>query len=173
MGYGKSHILAILAGLLSRIGKRVVYLPDCRELVGNTMCYMKTALLCAFADPLSSDVRNEIRALGSQDDVIAFCSQHPSTYFIIDQMNALDREDANMDIVTNEQKAVAQKYLGQLTYGHYRITSTSANHKTAVHMAKKQTGERKLPLMGGMSEVSKCSSHFLVVSFPYSTHDTG
>jgi hypothetical protein len=166
MGYGKSHILAVLVGLLSRIGKWVIYLPDCRELVGNAMRYLKTAILCAFADPLSSDVRDEIRALRSQDDVIAFCSQQPSMYFIIDQMNALDHEDANRDMVTNEQKTVAQQCLDQLTYGHYRITSTSANHKMAVHMEKKQTGERKLPLMGGMSEVSKCSSYSFVVSFP-------
>jgi hypothetical protein len=173
MGYGKSHMLAVLAGLLSRIRKRVVYLPDCRELIGNTMPYMQTTLLCAFADPPSSDVRDEIRALESQDDVIAFCSQHPSTYFIIDQTNALDREDANMDTKDNERKAATQIFLNGLTYGQYRITSASASHRTAVHMAKKQTNDSKLALMGGMSEVSKCSSRSFVVSFPSSTRDTG
>jgi DNA replication protein DnaC len=35
MGYGKSHILTVLAGLLSRLGKRTVYLPDCRWLLGD------------------------------------------------------------------------------------------------------------------------------------------
>jgi hypothetical protein len=155
MGYGKSHILAVLAGLLSRTGKRTIYLPDCRELLVDFMPYMQSALLCAFADPLSSDERDEIRALKSQDDIIAFCRNHLSAYFIIDQMNALD-EDPNMDTVGNNQKAAAQIFLDRLTNGHYRITSTSAGHKAAVHMSKNQTGDKKLALMGGMSEVSKC-----------------
>jgi hypothetical protein len=158
MGYGKSHILAVLAGLLSRAGKRVVYLPDCRELVVNPMRYMRTALLCAFADPHSSDVRDEIRALESMDNIIDFCVNHRDTYFIIDQINALGFEDTNMDMVDNDKKAAAWVFLGQLTYGQYRITSASANHKTAMHMKTKQRGEKRLALMGGMSEVSKCSS---------------
>ena len=154
MGFGKSHILAVLAGLLSRAGKRVVYLPDSRELVVNTMRYMRTALLCAFADPHSSEVRDEIRALESKNNVIAFCEKHPDTYFIIDQMNALDFEDINMDAVVDKRKAAVQEFLDNLTSGQYRITSASANHKTAMHMASKQRGEKKLALMGGMSEVS-------------------
>jgi hypothetical protein len=172
-GYGKSHILAVLAGLLSRFGKRTIYLPDCRVLLADIMPYVQTALLCAFADPFSSDERNEIRALRSQDDVIAFCRNHLPAYFIIDQMNALDLEDPNMDRVNDERKAAAQKFLDRLTNGHYLITSASAGHRSAVHMAGGRTGERKLALMGGMSEVSKCSSHSFVVSFPSSTRDTG
>lgn len=173
IGYGKSHILAVLAGLLSRKGKRVVYLPDCRELLRNTVRYMQTALLCAFADPASSGVRDEIRALKSPEEVISFCEQHRSTYFIIDQMNALDLEDANWDRVGNDRKGVAQKFLDELTYGQYRITSASASYKTAVHMSKDQTGDRKLALMGGMSEVSKCSTHSFVASFLSSARNTG
>lgn len=155
MGYGKSHILAVLAGLLSREGNRVVYLPDCRELARDTMHYMRTALLCAFADPPLSDVRNEIRALQSEDDVVAFCKRNRSMYFIIDQMNALDREDSNMDTVNNARKDAIQQFLDLLTPGHYQITSASSNHKTAMYMKKKQTNELKMALMGGMSAVSK------------------
>ena len=121
MGYGKSHILAVLAGLLSRTGELVVYLPDCRELVVNTMRYMQTALHYAFADPHLSDVRDEIRTLNvnSKDQIIAFCERCPDTYFIIDQMNALDLEDTNMDMVDNEKKAVAVwVLLNDLTSGH-------------------------------------------------------
>lgn len=165
MGYGKSHILAAIAGLLSRDGKRVVYLPDSRELVANTMRYMRTALLCAFADPDSSDMRDEIRALESKDSIIAFCEKHQDVYFIIDQMSALDFEETNGDAVVNTEKAAVRVLLDNLTSGQYRITSASANHQTAMHMASKQRGEKKLALMGGMSEVSKCSSHSFVVSF--------
>lgn len=152
MGYGKSHILAVLAGLLSRNGKRVVYLPNCRELVADTTHYIRVALLCAFADPSSFDVREEIRALESQDHIIRFCQQYPSMYFIIDQMNALDHEGPNMDPLDNEQKATTRKFLDRLTSGQYRITSVSANYRAAVHADRKQTNEKKLSLMGGMSE---------------------
>jgi hypothetical protein len=173
MGYGKSHLLAVLAGLLSRSGKRTVYLPDCREFLANKLRYMQTALLCAFADPSSSDERDKIRGLESQEDIIYFCDRQMPMYFIVDQMNALDRESDNMDTVDNQRKAAAQEYLDQLTSSHYRITSASANHRTAMHMAKKQTNEMKLALMGGMSEVSKCSSRSFFVSFPSSTRDAG
>lgn len=157
MGYGKSHMLAVLVGLLSRNGKRVVYLPDCRELVRNTISYMRTALLCTFANPFLFDVRNEIRALESEDDIIAFCQQpeNRSMYIVIDHINALDHEDPNMDAVNNSQKEKVQQFLHQLTSGQFQITSASANHKTARHMKKKQTNELKLELRGGMSEVSK------------------
>ena len=173
MGYGKSHLLAVLVGLLSRSGKRTIYLPDCRELLVNDMRYMQSALLCAFADPSSSDERNKIRALQSLDDVNYFCGEHAPVYFIIDQMNALDCEGDNMNTADNRRKAAAQGYLGRLTAGHYQITSRPANHRTAMHMIKDQTGDIKLALMGGMSEVSKCSSCSFVVSFPSSARDAG
>jgi hypothetical protein len=131
---------------------------------------MRTALLCAFADPCSSGVRDEIRALKSKENIIAFCKKRPDTYFIIDEMNALDLEDTNKDAVDNAWKMVAQGFLDKLTFGQYRITSASANYMTAMHMERKQTGEKKLALMGGMSEVSKCSSHSFIISFPSSTH---
>jgi len=101
MGHGKSHILAVLAGLLSRLGKRTVYLPDCRNLLASQIRYMKTALLCAFADPSSSEKRQRIRALNSQEDIELFCGQQKPMYFIIDQMNALDHEETNRDNVND------------------------------------------------------------------------
>jgi len=158
MGYGKSHILAALASLLSRSGKRTVYLPDCGEMLANTMEYLQTALLCAFADPSSSDKRKTIRTLESLNDLKGFCCANLRMYFIIDQMNALDDEDPNEDIASNQKKFRAREYLTSLTTGHYRIISASANHKTALHMERKQTGERKLSLMGGMTKVSKYST---------------
>lgn len=70
-------------------------------------------------------------------------------------MNALDREDSNMDTVNNARKDAIQQFLDLLTPGHYQITSASSNHKTAMYMKKKQTNELKMALMGGMSAVSK------------------
>jgi hypothetical protein len=162
MGYGKSHILAVLAGLLSRSKKRTVYMPDCRELLGDMVSYLQSALLCAFADPSSSHWRDKIRAFKSQEDIYDFCrKQSEPFYFIVDQKNALEIEGANMDIATNSAKQTAQQFLSQLTAMHYTITSASANYRTALRMEMKQVNE-KVPMMGGMSEVSKHSSRALI-----------
>jgi hypothetical protein len=87
-------------------------------------------------------------------------------------MNALDFEGDNMDSMNNRRKAAVQQFLDRLTYGHYQITSMSANLRMAMRMAKR-TCERKLVLIGGMSEVSKCICRSFVVSFPSSTHGVG
>ena len=119
MGYGKLHILAVLAGLLSHSGKWMVHLPDCRELLINTVQYLQSALLCAFADPLSFNKCERIRALQLQDDLERFCRANSPLYFIIDQMNAMDHEGPNMDIVSNGTKMAIRQYLASLTSGHY------------------------------------------------------
>jgi hypothetical protein len=167
-GYGKSHILAVLAGLLSRFGKRAVYL-DCRELLGDMSFYFQSALLCAFADPSLSDSRDEIRACKSQDDITNFCRAQEALYFIVDQKNALETGGSNIDAVTNSTKEATQRFLSQITATHYTITSVSANYGTALHMAKKQSGDQKMLLMGGMSEVGKPSNRSFVVSLSSST----
>jgi len=168
-GYGKSHILAVLAGLLSRFGKRAVYLPDCRELLGDMSFYIQSALLCAFADPSLSDSRDKIRAFKSQDDISNFCRAQEALYLIVDQKNALETEGANMDTATNSAKEATQRFLSQITAIHYTIASASANYGTALHMAKKQSGDQKMLLMGGMSEVGKPSNRSFVVSLSSST----
>ena len=54
IGYSKSHILAVLAGLLSHLGKQLLYLLNCRELLENVLLYMQSALLCTFTDTFLS-----------------------------------------------------------------------------------------------------------------------
>ena len=154
MGYGKSHILAALACLLFRLGYRPVYI-DCRKMLADPLRYIRFALLGAFADPSSSSQRASIRSLGSETEVVKFCNnQSEPMYFILDQKNALDLEDANGDDIYDKWKEPLSYFLVRMTVGHYRITSASANHKTAVHMGRKQTGELKMSMMGGMSEGS-------------------
>jgi len=60
MGYGKSYILAALACLLYRQGKRVVFIPDCRAMLINPLLYIKCALLCTFANPSLEEEREWI-----------------------------------------------------------------------------------------------------------------
>lgn len=157
MGYGKSHMLAALACLLFRLGKRPVYLPDCRQMLANSLSYIQSAMLCSFADPSSSSLarRDEIRSFQNMDDALKFCGNFREThlYFIIDQINALEKEETNADSVSNFQKEDLQAFLQKITVGHYSIASASANYRTFQHMAQKQTGEIKMSMMGGMSKV--------------------
>lgn len=46
----ESHMLAALACLLTKDGRRVVYLPDCRSMLRGPEWYLRSALLLAFAD---------------------------------------------------------------------------------------------------------------------------
>jgi hypothetical protein len=156
MGYGKSHILAALACLLHRNGSRVVYLPDCRQMLTDPLPYFQSALLCTFSDPTLSSKRDEIRRLTSLDDVLGFCRRLGKlrVHFIVDQINALESEGENQDNQPNGGKAALSVFLQKLYIGHNSITSASANYRTALHMEQKQTGEKKMRLMGGMSEVS-------------------
>jgi hypothetical protein len=156
MGCGKSHILAALTCLLSHIGRRPVYIPDCRQMLVDPLPYIQCALLCAFADASSSMYRDKIRRFQTLDDALEFCRNLRSThlYFIIDQMNALEHEDRNTVMVSNDQKDILAEFLQKISLGHYSITGASANYRTVQRMAQKQTGEVWMSMMGGMSGVS-------------------
>jgi hypothetical protein len=161
MGYGKSHILAALACLLARTGRPTVYIPDCRQAAADPLPYIQSALLCTFTGPLWSARRDLIRSLMSTDDVLNFCRGLAKTnrlYFIVDQINALESEAPEKDQLTNAQKEALRKLLSQLYIGHYSVTSSSANYRTAMHMHQKQTGETKIEMMGGFSEVRMAHS---------------
>ena len=157
MGYGKSHILAALACLLTRLGKRVVYLPDCRQMVVDPVSYIRNALLCSFSDSSlsSQSTRNDIKLLGSDDEILRFCRglSNMPMYFIVDQLNALEQEDANEDNVTNSAKSALSQLLGKMYLGHFSITSASANYR-ARYMERKQTSAIKMSMIGGLSKVS-------------------
>jgi len=156
MGAGKSHMLAALTCLLFRLGRRPVYIPDCRQLCRDPLPYIQSALLCAFADPSSALQRNEIRSLQSMESAKNFCRNRAgskSLYFIVDQINALEHEPPNADDHPNARKEELALFLKGISTGHFYIYSASANYRTARWMAQKQTGEDKMSIMGGMSEV--------------------
>ncbi|CAG8656336.1 3263_t:CDS:2, partial [Acaulospora colombiana] len=69
--------------------RRVVYLPDCRELAVNPVNYIKSALFLTYVE---DDAKiSEINACENFDQIIKFCrSLDEGLYFIVDQMNALD-----------------------------------------------------------------------------------
>lgn len=156
MGYGKSHILAALACMLYRQGKRVVFIPDCRAMLRDPLPYIKSALLCAFADPLLVEKRNQIRACTTKEQIYSFFHRldGPTPYFIVDQINAFELSDVNTDLISDQQKKTYNSFIVALATGSFYITGASANYQTSKYMEQKQTGDLKMSLTGGMSKVS-------------------
>jgi hypothetical protein len=154
MGYGKSHILAALAGLLARSGHHVVFLPDAREMLANPFSYFQTALLCGFADPASSHSHAAIRSCLVLEDLERFCQDGVQLIIIVDQINALEEDETCNDIISNEQKRDLHQLLRRLSAHHPYITGASANHRAAQRMKQKQTNDLKNEMIGGMSPVS-------------------
>jgi len=153
-GLGKSYIFAALACLLVRQGARVVYLPDCRAMLLDDLVYLKTALIFAFLD--SAAHLEDIQRCEDVESLAEFCVAFRSTgqlFFIVDQLNALDPELTGEDEVSDDQKARLRRQLQRMSARHINITSAAANHKTFKYMATRDTGEQKIPLMGGMTPV--------------------
>lgn len=155
MGSGKSHMLAALACLLFRLGNHPVYIPDCRQMLMDPLSYIQSALLCSFADAPSLALRDKIRSFKNTSDALTFCSNLGTRrlYFIIDQINALEEELPNADSASNSRKEELRTFLQAIPVGHYKITSASANYRTARYMAQRQTNDIKMSMTGGMSKV--------------------
>jgi len=151
VGYGKSHILSAIACFLFRTGKRVVFLPDCRQLAVDPVKYIKFALLLTYAND-DAKIR-EINACEDFCQIINFCESlyEEKLYFIVDQMNALDELD-NTE-VSSEKKQQTRENLDKMVDNHFYIKSSSANYKTMLQLMAKQTNELKIKLFGGFDEV--------------------
>ena len=154
-GYGKSHILAALACLLVRKKEPVVYLPDCRAMLREPLEYLRHALLFAFVDSSSSGYRERIYECEDIEALAGFCKNYKrgGLCFIVDQLNALDPELKGEDDISDQRKYELHELLQRILAGHVLITSASANHKSAKYMASKDTGDQKIPLLGGMMTV--------------------
>jgi hypothetical protein len=152
IGYGKSHILATIACFLLRTGRRVVYLPDCRELAKTPENYFKLALILAYTDDIKKI--SEIYAFKTIGDIVSFCESSKRSerlYFIVDQMNALDHH--NDTEIDESKKVTILNDLNSMTSKHYYIKSSSANNESALHLVQKQTNDRRIELYGGFDEV--------------------
>ncbi|PKK58149.1 hypothetical protein RhiirC2_796786 [Rhizophagus irregularis] len=150
VGYGKSHILTAIACFLFRTRRRVVFLPDCRQLAVDPVEYIKLALFLTYEN---DDVKiSEINACEDFCQIIKFCkSLEEKLYFIVDQMNALDEGDNTG--ISLEKKRQIRENLDKMVDNHFYIMSSSANNKTMLHLMAKQTGELKIKLFGGFDEV--------------------
>ncbi|PKC66608.1 hypothetical protein RhiirA1_511744 [Rhizophagus irregularis] len=149
IGYGKSHILATIVCFLLRTGKRVVYLPDCRELARDPEYYIKSALFLTYAN--DSAKMSEIHSCVTLDEIEEFCKEESEPlYIVVDQMNALDGHNNTEIDETTKQRIVG--FLGRIATKHYYIKSSSANNISALHLKLKQTNEKKIELYEGFDK---------------------
>jgi hypothetical protein len=147
-GGGKSHLLAALVCHLVREGKRVVYIPDCRELVESPIQRFRDAFLFAFHDKAHLHARiNNARTL---QDLVDFAMKQPrfSFYLVIDQRNALDEQPS-----TSERKIAVNNFLAEIKSFQKYIFSASANEVSAREADTKMQGITTMFLHGGMTEV--------------------
>ena len=168
LGSGKSYLLAALVCLLKREGRRVVYVPDCYELLlcEPAALYMLPAMYSAFHnDSLLGDQIKELVEIffgKNRTDVklewkmtmfsnLAAQVGYPILY-IIDQTNALD-EGAH-DRVSKEKKAQVRRFLDGLSSANMKVSSSTANYVAARYDETRATSETRLEFAQGLNDVS-------------------
>jgi len=157
LGSGKSHILAALTCLLMKEGHRVVYLPDCRALALDLFGYLQFALVLAYHGASETQAREYLERCQTIEQLTTFCVKASADHrllLIIDQANALDPQDEAIDGITLEAKRDARSLLDKITARHLKLASATANYQHGVADQYKQTGERRIHMYGGLTDVS-------------------
>jgi len=141
LGSGKSHILAALVCLLVKECKRVVYIPDARDLATAT----NTALEFAYAD--YKVLRKRIQRFSSITDIWQFAKERSRLgdrwYIICDQMNALDHFPDTANTLGPHAELEALQFIKRLSEDHYFIWSTSGNCRQEASNNRRQNSTAK------------------------------
>ena len=155
IGYGKSHLLAMLACYLISAGKRIIYIPDCRECAWRPVDYLKAAMLLAWGRREDSAMRQKLLALDTTEAISQFFGAQSSTkiIFLIDQMNALEMDPSGIDGLNDATKTTIYMWIRECVAPHKYIFSASANNRNRYWLTGKQTGARQLLVYGGFSAV--------------------
>jgi len=160
-GYGKSHLLAALVCYLTARGRKVVYIPDCRDFFEEPIAQMKSAMLFAWADDESE--QQNIMALATQEDIFDFFQQQEDVVFVIDQLNALEREVDDTER-TITKKVDTRYWLTSLRAPniHKAILSSSADNNSIHERALRQSSGKIMYVYGGLTRVSLRSNNSFV-----------
>lgn len=168
LGSGKSYLLAGLVCQLQREGMRVVYLPDCYELLlcEPSVLYILPSLYCAFyQDPvLGRNVKELTQSFFEKGrtwrdlerEMVMFCNLAAQVerhiLWVVDQANALD--DGEHDRVRNEKKMQTCRLLDGLSSKHMKLECSTGNYSAAKHDQVRATSESQISLYMGLNEVS-------------------
>jgi hypothetical protein len=154
LGAGKSYMLAALCCLLTRKGKRVVFLPDCHAMLRDAFRYLQAALKLTFIN--HPQAYRYLCASTTTDHLVNFCyraSNEGRLLFVIDQVNALDPQDDAEDRYSSTQKMNVRELLDKITSVHLRLASSSGNYQHGLEDTLRQTGEKHLGVYGGLTKV--------------------
>jgi len=159
LGYGKSYMLAALVIVLITRKKKVVYLPDCRQLVRDFLAYLKNALVLTYAGDLETQC--ELLKYTRGQALVRWCTLRATSvgerlYFVIDQLNALDTGSESLDSVSVQERQQCAKLIAILEGSHYLIYSSSGNYKHGLH-EQNGSGALRRSFFGGLSEVQLIS----------------
>jgi hypothetical protein len=126
-------------------------------MLSQPFTYLRNALLFAFAGSSSSNYRQRIWQCHNVDALEYVCKQYRyeggKLCFIMDQQNALYQNSEGQGVVADKEKSTIGSLLGRMAFMHVEITSASADDKTVKYMQKRDTGDQKIALMGGMTTV--------------------
>src|SRR5260221_9425422 len=130
--------------------------------------YLRKAIIFAFVNSARS-FHDDILSCEDVESLANFCSGYRKIgqlCFVVDQLNALDPEPMGQDEVSDEKKALLRSLVQRMSAQHIQITSASANQKTFQHMATRDTGERRVPLLGGMTPVRVSFYSMMMILMP-------
>lgn len=99
-------------------GKRVVYLPNCGGAYKNLAWHLRQALLMAFGDDASENVRRQIAKFRTQEEIAEFCltragSQQP-LIFVLDQFNGIQEDSTAQRQYEGSRQDRARDFLDQV-----------------------------------------------------------
>lgn len=154
IGYGKSHLLAALACYLIAAGKRVVYIPDCRECAWKRVAYFRAAMLLAWGGPEDRVIRESIMALNTMKAISDFFAKRSNILFIIDHLNILEMDPSGADPLSDGTKNEIRKWIRECVANHKYIFSASGDNQNRGWVKGESTGARRLLAYGGFSTVS-------------------
>ena len=140
-GYGKSHLLAALVCYLTALGKRVIYIPDCRSCLEGPVDCFRTAMLFAWADDKAT--QNDILKLDSKKMIERFLEPQGNILYVIDQLNAL----------STKKGAKLSEWINALISSRKAVLSSSANYQGHLRQQISQKYVRVMRLYGGFTTV--------------------
>ena len=153
----QSYLLVAIASLLlservvmdSKSTLRVVYIPDCQELVTAPERTMQHALIAAFAD--SPGDYNAIDRADTDAKLVKFCQEQEddTLLFLLDNFNALPLKHTTD---TTAAQVAASKLVEEVCSHHFRVAVTSINDSNRQHLL--QFNSASYEVYGGLTEVS-------------------
>jgi hypothetical protein len=147
-GSGKSHILAALAVKLIQERKRVIYIPDCLQLLANSEKNLRIALYFAFYDdPVACAT---IKSAHGIDALLDFIEEKTDKYLLVDQLDVLEPENGAQD---DARISKVREWLSRMASDHRYIYSSSASHGGNRYSGLKSRNTTVISFHGGMDEV--------------------